>query len=87
MHRADFVEVPPRVEYSLTDLGRSLNRALEPLGLWGREHVLGKAVRDGAPGAPGPGETAGQSGNAGPDGRPAGQAGTRPERAEAVTGR
>lgn len=41
--REDFVEVPPRVEYSLTELGRGLNRALEPLGRWGREHVLGKA--------------------------------------------
>lgn len=41
--RTDFAEVPPKVEYSLTDLGRSLNRALEPLGAWGREHVLGEA--------------------------------------------
>jgi DNA-binding HxlR family transcriptional regulator len=27
--------VPPKVEYSLTDLGRSLNEALGPLGEWG----------------------------------------------------
>ncbi|MFE1170178.1 winged helix-turn-helix transcriptional regulator [Nocardiopsis sp. NPDC058789] len=40
VRREDFSEVPPRVEYSLTDLGRSLNRALEPLGAWGREHRL-----------------------------------------------
>lgn len=40
--RQDFAEVPPRVEYSLTELGRSLNRALEPLGLWGSQHVLGR---------------------------------------------
>lgn len=33
-------EVPPRVEYSLTDLGHALNRALEPLGEWGTEHLL-----------------------------------------------
>lgn len=32
-------EVPLRVEYSLTPLGLSLNAALEPLGLWGREHI------------------------------------------------
>ncbi|GGL22604.1 hypothetical protein GCM10011588_41990 [Nocardia jinanensis] len=32
-------EVPPRVEYRLTALGRSLNTALEPLGAWGRERI------------------------------------------------
>jgi DNA-binding HxlR family transcriptional regulator len=40
VHRRDYDEVPPRVEYSLTALGVSLNQALEPLGNWGREHVL-----------------------------------------------
>nr|WP_191269011.1 helix-turn-helix domain-containing protein [Nocardiopsis terrae] len=52
VHREAFAEVPPRVEYSLTDLGRSLNRALEPLGLWGREHVLAQAPVDGDPPRP-----------------------------------
>jgi DNA-binding HxlR family transcriptional regulator len=32
-------EVPPRVEYRLTGLGRSLNSALAPLGAWGRERI------------------------------------------------
>ncbi|TKK87465.1 helix-turn-helix transcriptional regulator [Herbidospora galbida] len=45
VHREVFDEVPPRVEYSLTPLGASLNGALEPLGAWGREHVLGAEVR------------------------------------------
>ncbi|AOS65886.1 winged helix-turn-helix transcriptional regulator [Actinoalloteichus hymeniacidonis] len=31
-------EVPPRVEYSLTETGIALNTALVPLGVWGREH-------------------------------------------------
>ncbi|MEW2527674.1 helix-turn-helix domain-containing protein [Streptomyces sp. NPDC047071] len=35
VHREVYREVPPKVEYSLTELGQSLNRALEPLGLWG----------------------------------------------------
>ncbi|WP_330322239.1 helix-turn-helix domain-containing protein [Streptomyces anulatus] len=39
VHREVYAEVPPRVEYSLTPLGLSLNAALEPLGLWGREHI------------------------------------------------
>ncbi|OCC09378.1 helix-turn-helix domain-containing protein [Streptomyces sp. PTY087I2] len=38
-HREVYAEVPPRVEYSLTPLGLSLNAALEPLGAWGRAHV------------------------------------------------
>jgi DNA-binding HxlR family transcriptional regulator len=33
--REVFREVPPRVEYSLTEDGRSLNHALGPLGDWG----------------------------------------------------
>ncbi|WP_344280829.1 winged helix-turn-helix transcriptional regulator [Actinomadura napierensis] len=43
VHREEYDEVPPRVEYSLTALGVSLNAALAPLGAWGREHVLGGA--------------------------------------------
>ncbi|MDT0342049.1 winged helix-turn-helix transcriptional regulator [Streptomyces litchfieldiae] len=38
VHREVFREVPPRVEYSLTEFGVSLNRALGPLGAWGKEH-------------------------------------------------
>ncbi|MFF0456102.1 winged helix-turn-helix transcriptional regulator [Nocardia africana] len=36
-------EVPPRVEYRLTDLGRSLNTALEPLGAWAGRGSTGSA--------------------------------------------
>jgi DNA-binding HxlR family transcriptional regulator len=35
VERRIFPEVPPRVEYSLTEHGRSLNEALRPLGAWG----------------------------------------------------
>ncbi|NBE55782.1 winged helix-turn-helix transcriptional regulator [Streptomyces boluensis] len=35
VHREVYREVPPRVEYSMTDLGEKLNAALLPLGLWG----------------------------------------------------
>ncbi|MFE9424630.1 winged helix-turn-helix transcriptional regulator [Kitasatospora sp. NPDC006697] len=41
VHRKAYEEVPPRVEYSLTQVGRELNAALKPLGAWGREHVPG----------------------------------------------
>ncbi|MET9591118.1 helix-turn-helix domain-containing protein [Streptomyces sp. NPDC006516] len=37
VHREVYAEVPPRVEYSLTEHGRTLNQALVPLGVWGTE--------------------------------------------------
>lgn len=37
--RTDYKEVPPRVDYALTPLGRSLARALEPLSNWGAENM------------------------------------------------
>ncbi len=33
--RHDFKEVPPRVEYTITDFGRTLAQALHPLCEWG----------------------------------------------------
>ena len=38
VHRQVFPEVPPRVEYSLTDTGRSLMPVLTALIDWGKEH-------------------------------------------------
>ena len=38
VHREVFPEVPPRVEYSLTDTGKSLMPALTALIAWGKEH-------------------------------------------------
>jgi DNA-binding HxlR family transcriptional regulator len=37
--RAVFAEVPPRVEYSLTDLGRSLIEPIAMIGDWAEVHV------------------------------------------------
>lgn len=37
LHREIYREVPPRVEYSLTEQGRSLNEALGALGDWGEQ--------------------------------------------------
>ncbi|GAA3043139.1 helix-turn-helix domain-containing protein [Pseudonocardia yunnanensis] len=39
LHREVHPEVPPRVEYSLTDFGHSLSTALAPLGEWGEQHM------------------------------------------------
>ncbi|TXS05228.1 helix-turn-helix transcriptional regulator [Streptomyces sp. NBC_01201] len=39
VHREVYAEVPPRVEYTLTEHGRTLNQALQPLGVWGSERT------------------------------------------------
>jgi DNA-binding HxlR family transcriptional regulator len=39
VHREIFPEVPPKVEYSLTDFGVSLKRAMTPLCEWGERHM------------------------------------------------
>ncbi|MGW7361829.1 winged helix-turn-helix transcriptional regulator [Streptomyces sp. NPDC054841] len=39
VHREVYREVPPRVEYSLTELGEALNAALVPLGQWGDDFM------------------------------------------------
>ncbi|NDL65603.1 transcriptional regulator [Enterobacteriales bacterium SAP-6] len=37
--RTDYKEVPPRVDYALTPLGRSLAAAIVPLCTWGTENM------------------------------------------------
>ena len=37
--RTQFLTIPPRVEYELTQLGRSLWEAVKPLGEWAQAHV------------------------------------------------
>ncbi|MGX1910665.1 winged helix-turn-helix transcriptional regulator [Streptomyces phaeochromogenes] len=39
VHREVYREVPPKVEYSLTEHGVSLNAALASLGAWGTERI------------------------------------------------
>lgn len=38
VHREVYAEVPPRVEYSLTELGRSLKPILDSMWAWGEEY-------------------------------------------------
>jgi DNA-binding HxlR family transcriptional regulator len=35
VHRKDFGEIPPKVEYSLTTLGKSLENVLQSMEAWG----------------------------------------------------
>ncbi len=37
--REVFAEVPPRVEYSMTDYGQTLSPVIEALHVWGRQHL------------------------------------------------
>ncbi|MCR4264777.1 helix-turn-helix domain-containing protein [Nitratireductor sp. ZSWI3] len=48
VNRHDYGEVPPRVEYSITPLGLSLNDAVTAMSKWGKQHESWKA-RQGAP--------------------------------------
>lgn len=38
--REQYKEIPPRVEYSLTDLGKSLSSVINELEKWGTKNVL-----------------------------------------------
>ena len=38
VHREVYAEVPPRVEYSLTELGRSLKPILDSMWVWGEDY-------------------------------------------------
>jgi Predicted transcriptional regulators len=40
--RKQFNEIPPRVEYSLTDLSKSLSRVFKEMETWGKENLLSK---------------------------------------------
>jgi DNA-binding HxlR family transcriptional regulator len=37
--RVDYEEMPPRVEYSLTDLGRSAGSVYKAINIWQKEHL------------------------------------------------
>ena len=37
--RTQFLTIPPRVIYELTPLGRSLGKAVAPLGTWAQGHI------------------------------------------------
>ncbi len=39
VHRKVFPQIPPKVEYSLTPLGRSLEPVLDAMHAWGLKHL------------------------------------------------
>lgn len=46
--RHDYAEVPPRVEYSITPLGLSLNDVVTAMSKWGKQHEAWKARQQAA---------------------------------------
>ena len=45
VHREVYAEVPPRVEYSLTELGKSLKPILDSMWTWGEEYKSSIAAK------------------------------------------
>ena len=46
VHREVYAQVPPKVEYSLTDSGRKLGPVLEQMGHWACEHRQGRNTKE-----------------------------------------
>lgn len=40
INRKAYAEIPPRVEYSLTETGKSLMPALQPMVEWAQNHLM-----------------------------------------------
>ena len=48
VHRRVYAEVPPRVEYSLTDLGKSLKPILDAMWTWGEGYQAQNRAKEDA---------------------------------------
>lgn len=47
INRKQYNEIPPKVEYSLTDLGKAIDPALQALGNWGsKAYALNENIGD-----------------------------------------
>ena len=39
IQRVEYSQIPPKVEYSLTDIGKKFEKVLDALGEWGKEYI------------------------------------------------
>lgn len=39
IQRVEYSQIPPKVEYSLTDIGKKFEKVLDVLGEWGKEYI------------------------------------------------
>ena len=46
VHRKVYNQVPPKVEYSLTEEGKSLREILVAMSVWGEERIENKSLRE-----------------------------------------
>ncbi len=46
IERIIYPEIPPRVEYSLSEKGKSLLPVIEKMKEWGLEHIINKPTRE-----------------------------------------
>ena len=46
IHRQVYAQVPPKVEYSLTPLGESLNPVLQAMHEWGLQQPIAKSLNE-----------------------------------------
>ena len=46
IHRKVYPEVPPKVEYSITEYGMTLKPILEAMHEWGIAHIAKKSIMD-----------------------------------------
>lgn len=46
VNREIFAEVPPRVEYSLTEIGKSFQPVLDSIEIWGNKYIEYLKIRD-----------------------------------------
>lgn len=39
IQRVEYSQIPPKVEYSLTDIGKKFEKVLDVLGAWGEDYI------------------------------------------------
>lgn len=46
IHRKEYAQIPPKVEYSLTDIGKEFQPVLDSIGAWGAKYIAYQKEKD-----------------------------------------